>query len=47
MSQRKPLDVFALLVIALGTASGLYAAFFLDWTPELWLWADCLHHDYL
>jgi diguanylate cyclase (GGDEF)-like protein/PAS domain S-box-containing protein len=30
MKQRKPLDLFGLLVIALGTASGLYAATFLD-----------------
>lgn len=32
MSQRKPQDLFALLVIALGTFSGLYAAIFLDWS---------------
>ena len=32
MSQRKPIDLFGLLVIALGTACGVYAGVFLDVT---------------
>ncbi|MBS1810364.1 MAG: EAL domain-containing protein [Acidobacteria bacterium] len=32
MSQRKPQDLFGLLVIALGTICAIYAVVFLDWT---------------